>query len=91
MFFLFSDILLYGKPRLLDSLNNSYTCCCVLPLKHCQLETVFGGSKRGAQENTEAGGMFKVFDKVDWQLKDIIGSLEEQVNRSFVAIVFSTY
>nr|XP_022335356.1 rho guanine nucleotide exchange factor 39-like isoform X1 [Crassostrea virginica]XP_022335357.1 rho guanine nucleotide exchange factor 39-like isoform X1 [Crassostrea virginica]XP_022335358.1 rho guanine nucleotide exchange factor 39-like isoform X1 [Crassostrea virginica]XP_022335359.1 rho guanine nucleotide exchange factor 39-like isoform X1 [Crassostrea virginica]XP_022335360.1 rho guanine nucleotide exchange factor 39-like isoform X1 [Crassostrea virginica]XP_022335361.1 rho guanine nuc len=60
MFFLFSDILLYGKPRLLDSLNNSYTCCCVLPLKHCQLETVFGGSKRGAQENTEAGGMFKI-------------------------------
>lgn len=60
MFFLFSDILLYGKPRLLDSTNNSYTCCCVLPLKHCQLETVFGGSKRGAQENTEAGGMFKV-------------------------------
>lgn len=60
MFFMFSDILLYGKPRLLDSTNNSYTCCCVLPLKHCQLETVFGGSKRGAQENTEAGGMFKV-------------------------------
>lgn len=60
MFFLFSDILLYGKPRLLDSTNNSYTCCCVLPLKHCQLETVFGGSKRGAQENTEAGGMFKI-------------------------------
>lgn len=70
MFFLFSDILLYGKPRLLDSTNNSYTCCCVLPLKHCQLETVFGGSKRGAQENTEAGGMFKVC--VDHSVRKLI-------------------
>lgn len=60
MFFLFSDILIYGKPRLLDSINSSYTCCCVLPLKHCELETVFGGTKRGTQEKAEAGGMFKV-------------------------------
>ncbi|XP_061174840.1 rho guanine nucleotide exchange factor 39-like [Saccostrea echinata] len=60
MFFLFSDILIYGKPRLLDSITNSYTCCCVLPLKHCQLETVFGGTKRGTQEKAEAGGMFKI-------------------------------
>ncbi|XP_048780867.2 rho guanine nucleotide exchange factor 39-like [Ostrea edulis] len=60
MFFLFSDILIYGKPRLLDSINSSYTCCCVLPLKHCELETVFGGTKRGTQEKAEAGGMFKI-------------------------------
>ncbi|PVD33339.1 hypothetical protein C0Q70_04593 [Pomacea canaliculata] len=38
MFYLFNDMLLYGKPRLLDSGGKSYICCCVLPIKHCCLE-----------------------------------------------------
>ncbi|XP_053384716.1 rho guanine nucleotide exchange factor 39-like [Mercenaria mercenaria] len=55
MFFLFSDMMIYGKPKLLDSGNNSYTCCCVLPLKHCQVEKVLGSVQR-----TDGGGMFRI-------------------------------
>ncbi|KAH3887402.1 rho guanine nucleotide exchange factor 39-like [Dreissena polymorpha] len=55
MFFLFSDMLLYGKPRLLDSCNNSYSCCCVLPLRHCSVERVLGSLQR-----SDGGGMFRV-------------------------------
>ncbi|XP_025087323.1 rho guanine nucleotide exchange factor 39-like [Pomacea canaliculata] len=39
MFYLFNDMLLYGKPRLLDSGGNRYICCCVLPIKHCCLDS----------------------------------------------------
>ncbi|OWF53014.1 Rho guanine nucleotide exchange factor 39 [Mizuhopecten yessoensis] len=56
MFFLFSDMLIYGKPKFLDSGNKSYSCCCVLPLKHCEVERVFGAVKKTG----DAGGMFKV-------------------------------
>ena len=55
MFFLFSDMMIYGKPKLLDSGNNSYSCCCVLPLKHCQVEKVLGTVQR-----SDGGGMFRV-------------------------------
>ncbi|CAC5387074.1 unnamed protein product [Mytilus coruscus] len=58
MFFLFSDMLLYGKAKFLDSGNNTYSCCCVLPLKHCQVERMFGHSKNGNTSLTETGGMF---------------------------------
>lgn len=55
MFFLFSDMLIYGKPKLLDSGNSSYSCCCVLPLRHCTVERVLGSVQR-----TDGGGMFRV-------------------------------
>lgn len=55
MFFLFSDMLMYGKPKLLDSGNSSYTCCCVLPLRHCQVEKVLG-----AVNSVTGGGMFRI-------------------------------
>ena len=58
MFFLFSDMLIYGKPRLLDGGNKSYSCCCVLPLKHCQIDKVFGTTKQAGAEG--GGGMFRV-------------------------------
>ncbi|XP_069133251.1 rho guanine nucleotide exchange factor 39-like [Argopecten irradians] len=58
MFFLFSDMLIYGKPKFLDSGNKSYSCCCVLPLKHCEIERVLGTVKK---TGTDTGGMmFKV-------------------------------
>ncbi|GFN87770.1 hypothetical protein PoB_001427600 [Plakobranchus ocellatus] len=56
MFFLFSDILLYGKPKFLDGGSKSYTCSCVLPLRHCKVEPVFITSVK----KTEAGGVFKL-------------------------------
>ncbi|XP_060588006.1 rho guanine nucleotide exchange factor 39-like [Ruditapes philippinarum] len=55
MFFLFSDMIIYGKPKLLDSGNNSYSCCCVLPLRHCQVEKVLGTVQR-----SDGGGMFRI-------------------------------
>ena len=55
MFFLFSDMILYGKSRLLDTGNNSYSCCCKLPLRHCQVEAVLGSVQR-----SDGGGMFRV-------------------------------
>ncbi|XP_063397965.1 rho guanine nucleotide exchange factor 39-like [Mytilus trossulus] len=60
MFFLFSDMMLYGKAKFLDSGNNTYSCCCVLPLKHCQVERMFGQSKNGNTSLTETGGMFSI-------------------------------
>jgi hypothetical protein len=59
MFFLFNDVLLYGKPKLMDSGGGSYTCCCVLPIKHCQLERVFATGGKSA-EASGGGGVFKV-------------------------------
>ena len=50
-----SFIILYGKSHLLDTGNNSYSCCCVLPLRHCQVETVLGSVQR-----SDGGGMFRV-------------------------------
>ncbi|CAE1286925.1 unnamed protein product [Acanthosepion pharaonis] len=54
MFFLFSDMLLYGKPKLLDTAN-SYTCSCVLPLRHCSVQRLFINNKK-----LEGGGMFQI-------------------------------
>ncbi|XP_048241780.1 rho guanine nucleotide exchange factor 39-like isoform X1 [Haliotis rufescens] len=56
MFFLFSDILLYGKPKLLDGGSRTYNCCCVLPLKHCQIHPVFIPNAA----RSDGGGMFQV-------------------------------
>ncbi|KAK6973131.1 rho guanine nucleotide exchange factor 39 [Biomphalaria glabrata] len=56
MFFLFSDILLYGKPKFLDGGGKSYTCSCVLPLRHCKVEPVFITSF----SKSDAGGVFKI-------------------------------
>ncbi|CAG5131031.1 unnamed protein product [Candidula unifasciata] len=56
MFFLFSDILLYGKPKFLDGGGKSYTCSCVLPLRHCKVDQVFGASV--CQSDT--GGVFRL-------------------------------
>ncbi|XP_033752641.1 rho guanine nucleotide exchange factor 39-like [Pecten maximus] len=58
MFFLFSDMLIYGKPKFLDSGNKSYSCCCVLPLKHCEVEQVLGTVKKTGGDT--GGMMFKV-------------------------------
>ncbi|KAK7477585.1 hypothetical protein BaRGS_00031190 [Batillaria attramentaria] len=58
MFFLFNDVLLYGKPRLLESGGRSYTCCCVLPIKHCKLERVFVTNTK--ETDSCAGGVFKI-------------------------------
>lgn len=54
MFFLFSDMLLYGKPKLLDTAN-SYNCSCVLPLRHCSVQRLFINNKK-----LEGGGMFQI-------------------------------
>ena len=57
-FFLFSDILMYAKQRLLDSgAHHSYICCCILPLNHCTASRVFGG--HAATQGTE-GSLFTV-------------------------------
>ncbi|XP_005099517.1 putative protein tag-52 [Aplysia californica] len=56
MFFLFSDILLYGKPKFLDGGGRSYTCSCVLPLRHCKVEPVFITNF----SKSDAGGVFKI-------------------------------
>ena len=58
MFFLFNDILLYGKPKLVESGGHSYTCCCVLPIKHCKLERVFVANAK--QSDSNGGGVFRV-------------------------------
>ncbi|XP_014670966.1 PREDICTED: rho guanine nucleotide exchange factor 39-like [Priapulus caudatus] len=43
MFFLFSDMLLYAKPRPLSmSEREMFICCCIFPLNHCAVHTVFG-------------------------------------------------
>lgn len=44
MFYLFSDILLYAKPRLQLEMGAAagYQCCCILPLQHCVVQRVFG-------------------------------------------------
>ncbi|CAH1785476.1 unnamed protein product [Owenia fusiformis] len=41
-FYLFSDMLMYAKPRLLENDHRSLTCCCVLPLKYCAVERTLG-------------------------------------------------
>ncbi|BFZ15885.1 hypothetical protein BsWGS_18924 [Bradybaena similaris] len=56
MFFLFSDILLYGKPKFLDGGGKSYTCSCVLPLRHCKVDQVFVT----AVSNSDTGGVFRL-------------------------------
>ncbi|RUS81917.1 hypothetical protein EGW08_010303 [Elysia chlorotica] len=56
MFFLFSDILLYGKPKFLDGGGSSYTCSCVLPLRHCKVEPVFITTLKKA----DTGGVYKL-------------------------------
>ncbi|KAL8563722.1 hypothetical protein ACOMHN_063490 [Nucella lapillus] len=58
MFFLFNDVLLYGKPRLVESGGRSYTCCCLLPIKHCKVERVF--FTKGKETDSSGGGVFKV-------------------------------
>ncbi|XP_052802295.1 rho guanine nucleotide exchange factor 39-like isoform X2 [Mya arenaria] len=55
MFFLFSDLMLYGKPKLLDSGSSSYSCCCLLPLRHCSVERVLG-----TVQSADGGGMFRI-------------------------------
>lgn len=46
LFLLFSDVLMYARPRLLDGAGaNSFTCCCILPLHHCKVDQVFGHSQ----------------------------------------------
>ncbi|XP_059166523.1 rho guanine nucleotide exchange factor 39-like [Physella acuta] len=56
MFFLFSDILLYGKPKFLDGGGKQYTCSCVLPLRHCKVETVFITNFG----KSDTGGVFRI-------------------------------
>ncbi|CAL1543406.1 unnamed protein product [Lymnaea stagnalis] len=56
MFFLFSDILLYGKPKFLDGGGKLYTCSCVLPLRHCKVEPVFITSF----SKSDTGGVFRL-------------------------------
>ena len=42
-FFLFSDMLMYAKPKLLENgLHSAYMCCCMLPLQHCRVSRVLG-------------------------------------------------
>lgn len=60
MFFLFNDVLLYGKPKLVESGGRSYTCCCVLPIKHCKLERVFVTSAKHQSDSCVGGGVFKI-------------------------------
>ena len=71
-FFLFSDILMYAKPRLLDGAasgavrawggvshrSSSLVCCCIMPLHHCRVEHVFGQG-HGADGNAQ-GMLFSV-------------------------------
>ncbi|KAH9519224.1 putative protein tag-52 [Bulinus truncatus] len=56
MFFLFSDILLYGKPKFLDGGSKLYTCSCVLPLRHCKVEPVFITTF----SKSDTGGVFRI-------------------------------
>ena len=73
-FFLFSDILMYAKPRLLDgaasgavrawggvasrSSSPSLVCCCIMPLHHCRVERVLGQDH--GPENDAQGILFSV-------------------------------
>ena len=43
MFYLFSDILLYAKPRLP---LEGFQICCILPLHHCVVTRVFGQQRQ---------------------------------------------
>ncbi|GAB1601612.1 rho guanine nucleotide exchange factor 39-like [Argonauta hians] len=54
MFFLFSDMLIYAKPNLLKS-DHSYSCSCVLPLRHCSIQRLFEDNKQ-----LHSGGMFQI-------------------------------
>ncbi|XP_070199938.1 rho guanine nucleotide exchange factor 39-like [Littorina saxatilis] len=77
VFFLFNDVLLYGKPRLLESGGRSYTCCCVLPVKHCKLERVFVTNTK--QSDSNGGGVFKITCKEESLVlySDDTGAAEE--------------
>ncbi|ELU12818.1 hypothetical protein CAPTEDRAFT_186498 [Capitella teleta] len=45
LFYLFSDLLMYTKPRLLEGTTlQTQTCCCVFPLAHCKVMRVFGNA-----------------------------------------------
>ncbi len=49
-FYLFNDMLMYAKPKLLENGDcAAYSCCCVLPLHHCRVSRVLGcGQGEGA-------------------------------------------
>lgn len=47
MFYLFSDILMYAKPRLHLDAGAGYQCCCILPLQHCTVNKVLGQDGNG--------------------------------------------
>jgi len=71
-FFLFSDVLMYAKPRLLDGAasgavrawggvsqrSSSLVCCCIMPLHHCRVERVFGQGH--AADGNAQGMLFSV-------------------------------
>lgn len=43
MFFLFSDMLMYAKPKWIENTSlGGYSCCCIMPLHHCRVSRVFG-------------------------------------------------
>ena len=49
MFYLFSDMLMYAKPRMhLDAGAGAYQCCCILPLQHCTVNKVLGQGQEAA-------------------------------------------
>ncbi|WAR02007.1 ARG39-like protein [Mya arenaria] len=78
MFFLFSDLMLYGKPKLLDSGSSSYSCCCLLPLRHCSVERVLGTKAQCQQTDFTPSAMNN--DDDDDDLVDTIseeGSYED--------------
>lgn len=59
MFFLFNDMLIYAKPRPLSMCETmSYACCCIYPLNHCSVHTVFG-------ETNSKGALFTISCKED--------------------------
>jgi hypothetical protein len=63
MFFLFSDMVMYSKPKLLDNGHHHHSCCCVLPLHHCSVENMFGCSsskKDSPVSPDDRGAMFRV-------------------------------
>jgi len=58
MVFLFSDILIYARPNLLEKVETTrtYECRCVLPLLNSTVRVVLGDSKAPAG----VGALFKV-------------------------------
>ncbi|XP_064634533.1 uncharacterized protein LOC135492188 [Lineus longissimus] len=62
MFFLFSDMVMYAKPKLLDNGKHHNSCCCVLPLHHCSVENMFGccASKDSPMSPDDRGAMFRL-------------------------------